>query len=112
MAVGHEIDKGGKRPRKRATQTRNGATAAQNGAVGDAQIPESDLAELLAGLNAARDGNFHLRLPAAGTGVVADLHRAFNELAERRESFSKEVARVGRAIGREGRLNERAQAPD
>jgi HAMP domain-containing protein len=111
VAVGHEIDKGGKRPRKRAgaAQTRNGATAATNGA--EAEIPESDLLELLDALHAARDGNFQLRLPASGSGITADLHRAFNELAERREAFSKEVARVGRAIGREGRLTERAHAP-
>src|SRR5206468_379798 len=52
------------------------------------------------------------RLPASGTGIRADLHRAFNELAERREGLSKEIARVGRAIGREGRLTERASTPE
>src|SRR5439155_969807 len=51
------------------------------------------------------------RLPAAGTGIGADLRRAFNELADRREAFSKEITRVGRVIGREGRLTERAKAP-
>ena len=111
MAVGHEIDQGGKRPRprKRASQARNGASATENGS--DGQVLESELVELLAALEAARDGDFQLRLPRAGTGIAAELHRAFNELAERREAFSKEVARVGRAIGREGRLTERAHAP-
>src|SRR5213078_2606924 len=54
---------------------------------------------------------FTLRLPAAGTGIAADLRRAFNQLADRRETFSKEITRVGRVIGREGRLTERAHAP-
>src|SRR5213079_2352973 len=49
------------------------------------------------------------RLPARGRGLGAELNRAFNELAARRESLSKEVARVGRVIGREGRLTERAR---
>ena len=61
-------------------------------------------------------GGARRRLPASGSpppapGIAADLDRAFNELADRREAFSKEVARVGRAIGREGRLTERADAP-
>ncbi|HEY6462583.1 MAG TPA: HAMP domain-containing protein, partial [Polyangiaceae bacterium] len=57
---------------------------------------------------AARDGDFATRLPSRGTGLGADLRRAFNELAERRTTVAKEITRVGRAIGREGRLTERA----
>ncbi|HEY8407343.1 MAG TPA: HAMP domain-containing protein [Gaiellaceae bacterium] len=72
---------------------------------------DEDLEQLLHALEAARDGNFTLRLPASGTGIVADIRRAFNELADRREGFYKEIGRVGRAVGREGRLTERAHAP-
>src|SRR5207245_5301934 len=35
--------------------------------------------------------------------------RAFNQLAERREGLSSELERVGKVIGREGRMTERAQ---
>jgi HAMP domain-containing protein len=109
VAVGDEIAEDGKPPRARrrtGAQSRNGARAKQ--AAANVEIPESELAGLLAALEAARDGDFNLRLPVGGNGITADLHRAFNELADRRQAFSKEVARVGRAIGREGRLTERA----
>jgi HAMP domain-containing protein/CheY-like chemotaxis protein len=99
VAVGHEAE-----TRRRARSTRNGARA--NGAASEAT--QRELEQLLHALEAARDGNFSLRLPAAGTGIAADLRRAFNELADRRESLSKEIGRVGRAVGREGRLTERA----
>ena len=113
MAVGHEIEQGGKRPRKRgdAGAERRGALRT-NGADRRRQIPESDLdrAPRRAPRGARR------RLPRSGSPPPArasapSCNRAFNELAERRESFSKEVARVGRAIGREGRLTERAARP-
>ena len=112
MAVGQEIEQGGKRAAQAPAlaAARNG-TAAVGERLRRRQIPEASSLELLAALEAARDGDFQLRLPAGGAGIAADLHRAFNELADRREAFSKEVARVGRAIGREGRLTERAAAP-
>src|SRR4051812_45402598 len=93
----------GKRP------SRNGVSATGTGA--DEQVSRAELERLLAALEAARDGDFRVRLSATGKGIAGDIYRAFNELADRREAFSKEVARVGRAIGREGRLTERAQAP-
>jgi HAMP domain-containing protein/CheY-like chemotaxis protein/GAF domain-containing protein len=105
VAVGHEAERAPKTRARRAQANGDRPTAAD----GSATVEE--LAQLLAALESARDGDFNYRLPAGGKGITADLRRAFNELADRREAFSKEVARVGRAIGREGRLTERAQAP-
>ncbi|HEY3542967.1 MAG TPA: HAMP domain-containing protein, partial [Gaiellaceae bacterium] len=102
MAVGPEIER-----RRRTSRSKNGS--APNGVA--TEVTQAELQQLLNALEAARDGNFSLRLPAAGTGIAADLRRAFNELADRREVFSKEISRVGRAVGREGRLTERAHAP-
>ncbi len=76
----------------------------------DVDATREDLELLLEALRAARDGQFDLRLPARRKGLAGDLNRAFNELAERRESLGQEVARVGRLVGREGRLTERASA--
>ncbi|HKT45006.1 MAG TPA: HAMP domain-containing protein, partial [Gaiellaceae bacterium] len=86
----------------RATQPGNG-----NGK-GDHEVTRAELEELLAALAAARDGDFAVRLSPRGTGLGAELRRAFNEVADRRETVAKEITRVGRAIGREGRLTERA----
>src|SRR5204862_173179 len=79
------------------------AGGASNGDSGaDREAGRAELEQLLVALEAARDGDFRVRLPAGGRGITADLRRAFNELADRRETFSKEVARLGRAIGPEG----------
>ena len=97
-----------KRPSRPAT-ARNGAAA--NGRAkdnGGADVSRAELEQLLAALNAASDGDFRLRLPVRGKGMAVELNRAFNELAERREALSKEIGRVGRVIGREGRMTERA----
>jgi len=52
----------GSAARKRAaSQTRNGAAASNNGS-DDRQIPAADLEQLLAALEAARDGDFRVRL--------------------------------------------------
>jgi HAMP domain-containing protein len=108
VAAGQEIER--RQPTRRRSTGSNGARSA-NGAQADTQITHDELEQLLHALEAARDGNFTLRLPTAGKGIAADLRRAFNELADRREAFSKEVVRVGRVIGREGRLTERAHSP-
>ncbi|MDX6472023.1 MAG: hypothetical protein QOK22_839, partial [Gaiellaceae bacterium] len=91
----------------------NGAAAAKRAAAdgADTGVSRAELEALLGALRAARDGDFQLRLPMRGKGLGAELNKAFNELAERREGLTKEVARVGRVIGREGRMTERAGAP-
>ncbi|MBV8064426.1 MAG: HAMP domain-containing protein, partial [Actinobacteria bacterium] len=71
-------------------------------------VSRAELDELLSALKAARDGDFAVRLPERGHGLGAELRHAFNEVADRREALAKEISRVGRAIGREGRLTERA----
>jgi methyl-accepting chemotaxis protein len=110
VAAGQEVER--KQPtRRRSTAGGNGNGRRANGAAGGQEMTHEELEQLLHALEAARDGNFTLRLPAGGRGIAADLRRAFNELADRRESFSKEITRVGRVIGREGRLTERAHAP-
>ncbi|MGZ4389671.1 MAG: HAMP domain-containing protein, partial [Gaiellaceae bacterium] len=88
----------------------NGAHPNGTAKAGDAtaDVSRAELEQLLAALNAARDGDFRLRLPVRGKGMSAELTRAFNELANRREALTKEIGRVGRVIGREGRMTERA----
>jgi HAMP domain-containing protein/signal transduction histidine kinase/CheY-like chemotaxis protein len=112
-AVGHRKQGGSTAARKGAAQS-NGARVAgtrkgaANGA--DSEVSRAELEKLLAALHAARDGQFNVRLPVRGKGLAAELNRAFNEVADRREALTKEVARVGRVIGREGRMTERASA--
>ena len=83
MAVGPELER--RKRASRATPAKNGTRS--NGAKrakDDRGITHAELEELLHALEAARDGNFSLRLPAAGTGIARELRNAFNELADRR----------------------------
>ena len=73
---------------------------------------EPDLSELLQALAAARDGDFSVRLKPQGRGDMARVARAFNELLERNDRMSREIGRVGKIIGREGRMTERFSLAD
>jgi methyl-accepting chemotaxis protein len=76
---------------------------------GTVEIKKKDLQELLDALRAARDGEVGVRIAPQKSGVMGDVAKVFNSLAERREGLTNELNRVSRVIGREGRLNERAQ---
>ncbi|MFC5647317.1 HAMP domain-containing protein, partial [Kitasatospora cinereorecta] len=56
-----------------------------------------------------RDGNFRRRLTFPGDGLLAEIAAVFNEVAERNQHLTGELARVRRAVGREGRLSERLE---
>ncbi len=73
------------------------------------EIKKKDLQELLEALRSARDGETGVRLAAQKSGVMGDVAKAFNGLAERREGLTNELSRVSKVIGREGRMTERAQ---
>jgi signal transduction histidine kinase/HAMP domain-containing protein len=66
------------------------------------------LEELLAALRAARTGDFSARLSARRRGLLGEIATEFNELAATNQRMAKELVRVGRIIGREGRMTERA----
>jgi HAMP domain-containing protein/signal transduction histidine kinase/CheY-like chemotaxis protein len=79
---------------------------------GAATLTEADLADLLSTLRAARDGDFSQRFAPERNGAVAELAEALNGLLERNDQMSSELVRVGKIIGREGRMTERAQLSD
>jgi HAMP domain-containing protein len=66
-----------------------------------------DLQPLLAALNAAVRGDFSVRLPE-GEGLIGDLAGAFNAYVSMNGAVTDEITRVGRVVGREGRMTERA----
>jgi len=80
------------------------AKATPNGA-----DPDPVLLRLHAALRAAADGDFDQRLPARRKGVLGDIERAYNDLAERNAQLTAELVRLGRVVGREGRMTERAK---
>ncbi|TML81207.1 MAG: HAMP domain-containing protein [Actinobacteria bacterium] len=94
-----------RRAQKRSAPARN-RRATDSATV---EIKKKDLQELLEALRSARDGETGVRLAAQKSGVMGDVAKAFNGLAERREGLTDELSRVSRVIGREGRLTERAR---
>src|SRR5206468_3401709 len=74
-----------------------------------AMLDEADRADLLTALRAARDGDFSSRLELRSDGVMTEVAEALNGLLERNDQMSRELLRVGKIIGREGRMTERAE---
>src|SRR5512144_1575949 len=72
---------------------------------------ESSLRLLLAGLTAMRDGDFSVRLPV-GDGLAGQVADRFNEVATLHNRRTRELVRVSRAIGREGRMAARLDEID
>src|ERR671921_618343 len=76
----------------------------------EAPVDQEDvLRRLEAALRAAADGDFAHRLPARRKGVMGDVEAAYNDLVERNAQLTSELVRLGRVVGREGRMNERAR---
>ena len=77
-----------------------------------AQAPETAdaavLEEILEALIAARDGDFSRRLSRRRRGLVGEIGAAYNELVSTNARMEKELARMRRVVGREGRMDQRA----
>jgi hypothetical protein len=65
------------------------------------------LAELLEALRAAAAGHADVRLSTRRSGMGKDVARAFNDFMELSTRYNKELVRVSRAVGRDGRTTER-----
>ncbi len=66
-----------------------------------------DSKALLKALRAFRNGNFTVRLPDNQTGIGGEIARAFNESVELNHLLLKEFQRVGKVVGREGKIDQR-----
>ncbi len=72
------------------------------------------LQPLLDALLSACEGDFSARLPVArsrsrGGDVLEEIHATFNDVIGRNQAMADEIVRVGRIVGREGRMTERAR---
>ncbi|MEZ0324630.1 MAG: HAMP domain-containing protein, partial [Fimbriimonas sp.] len=70
---------------------------------------EEQLKPLLDALAAARAGDFSVRLPEYKNGVLSQIYKTFNQVVALNQAQADEIVRVGRIVGREGRMNERAE---
>jgi HAMP domain-containing protein len=74
-----------------------------------AQNPDGfDRGKLLAALLDLKRGDFSIRLPVDFEGIDGKIADTFNEVVEYNERLSKELERLSRLVGKEGRISERA----
>ncbi|HLJ08968.1 MAG TPA: HAMP domain-containing protein, partial [Acidimicrobiia bacterium] len=92
--------------------------APKNGAPDNGQRPDSAangagppadrlLTELLDALRQASAGHAEVRLSTRRSGQAKDVAKAFNDFMDLTARYNKEVVRVSRAVGRDGRTTER-----
>ena len=67
-----------------------------------------DAGRLLAALNAFKKGDFSVRLPEDWTGVGAKIADAFNQTVEMNERMAAEFEKLSRAVGKDGKVHQRA----
>ena len=77
--------------------------AIDRGADGDGQ-----LRLLLEALRAVKQGDFSVRLPTGKNGVMGEIAEVFNDVVGLNESMTNEIVRVGKIVGEEGQMTERA----
>ncbi|MGH7222593.1 MAG: hybrid sensor histidine kinase/response regulator, partial [Gemmataceae bacterium] len=71
-----------------------------------------DTTTLLTALTALKNGDFSVRLPLDWNGIAGKVADAFNEVVERNERMARELDRLSRVVGKEGRIGQRASLGD
>src|SRR5256885_769564 len=85
----------------------DGRSATSNGP-SNGQVDRAALEEILEALIAARDGDFSQRLSRRRRGILGEIASAYNELVGVNARMEKELGRIRRVIGREGRMDQPA----
>ena len=75
-------------------------------------IHECDNGQLLRALMAFKRGDFSVRLPDDWTGVAGKIADTFNEVIAKNQRLTMELDRIGRAVGKKGRITQRASLGD
>src|SRR5919201_3700319 len=73
---------------------------------------ELDARQLLAALIAFKRGDFAARLPDDWTGLAGKIADTFNDVIATNQRMTRELERIGRAVGKEGRITQRASLGD
>jgi HAMP domain-containing protein/CheY-like chemotaxis protein len=70
-----------------------------------------DAKQLLKALTALRKGDFSVRLPEDSTGIAGKIADTLNEVIEMNEKMVRELERISRVVGKEGKIAQRAVLP-
>jgi HAMP domain-containing protein len=92
-----------------APTTGNGRSAKRSSARSRSTSTDTiDLEQLLGVLTAVQKGDFSARMPASLTGLPGKVADRLNEIAELNQQMAQEFERMSRAVGKEGRITQRA----
>src|ERR1700746_420659 len=80
-------------------RTRNGSQFGDN--------KDAELKQLLTALTACKRGTFSVRLPEDWVGLAGKVADTFNDVIGANERMSRELERIGRVVGKEGRISQR-----
>src|SRR5687768_5412709 len=67
-----------------------------------------DYKQLIKTLTNFKKGDFSVRMPVDQVGVAGKVNDALNDILELNERMVKEFERISRAVGKEGKINQRA----
>src|ERR687898_287167 len=96
-------------PASNGRRTKRGQTKRGQRADPSANPEALDLAELLTVLSAVRKGDFSVRMRVARTGLAGKVADTLNEIVDLNQEMAQELDRVSIAVGKEGRITQRAQ---
>ncbi|HWO41211.1 MAG TPA: hypothetical protein VNO43_05355, partial [Candidatus Eisenbacteria bacterium] len=91
------------------TNGRAKAAPRRNGREADHEQRELD--QILAVVQAYRNGDFSARLPSTWSGVFGKIADYFNDVLAVSERRASEITRISRVVGKEGRLKQRLSVP-
>src|SRR5690349_610064 len=66
---------------------------------------------LLRALTSMKKGDFSVRMPVEFTGVQGKISDTLNDILDLQERTATEIERISNVVGKEGKLNQRAQIP-
>ena len=105
-------------PKATRATTAKAASTARKSTSGNGRAPGFDggldakgVDELLKALRSLKDGDFKVRMSTRRGGASAEVAQAFNEIVDMNARSNRELSRISRVIGREGRMAERASLP-
>src|SRR5580693_6293631 len=75
-------------------------------------LHSSEMTDLLSALVSLRRGDFTVRLPEAWIGVAGKVADTFNEVVELNQRMARELDRLSRVVGKEGKITQRASLGD
>ncbi len=67
-----------------------------------------DQSQLLSALMAFKKGDFKVRLPEDRVGMAGKIYDALNHIFEQNDNMAVEFARISKAVGKEGKITQRA----